>query len=40
MEDDYKVIRLIFNVILGPILAILGIFGNVMCLLAIWHKNR
>merc|ERR1711976_685716 len=30
----------VFNDILGPIVAILGILGNISCLLAIWHRNR
>ena len=40
LEDDYETIRLVINDILGPIVAILGIIGNISCLLAIWHRNR
>ena len=40
MEDEYEIYRLIFSDILGPIVALLGILGNVFCLLAIWHRNR
>ena len=40
MEDEYEIYRLVFSDILGPIVALLGILGNVSCLLAIWHRNR
>ena len=39
-KDEFEMYRLVFNDILGPTVAILGILGNISCLLAIWHRNR
>ena len=40
MEDQYQVLRSLFNHVLSPICAIFGVLGNITCLLAIWHRNR
>ena len=39
MEDQFSTYRLFFNAILGPIFSVLGIVGNLTCLLTIVYKN-
>ena len=31
--------RLVIYTIIGPCISILGIIGNILCLLAIWYRN-
>ena len=40
MEDESKLYRLIFNRILSPLVISLGILGNLMYLLVLWHRNK
>ena len=40
MEDESKLYRLIIYLILCPIVISLGILGNILCLLVLWHRNR
>jgi hypothetical protein len=40
MEDVYSYYRLVIYVILGPIVSILGILGNILLLLALWHRSH
>ncbi len=39
MEDDYAIYRTICNQYLGPIVSIIGIIGNLLCLAAICYRN-
>ena len=39
-EDPNKIYRNIFYKFLGPSFSILGIIGNICCLLAIWYHRH
>ena len=39
MGDDQHIYRIVINAILGPIVSVLGIIGNILCLMAIWYRN-
>ena len=39
-EDPDKIYRNVFYKFLGPSFSILGIIGNICCLLAIWYRRH
>ena len=38
--DDDQIYRTVFYQFLGPSFSILGIIGNICCLLAIWYRHH